>query len=71
MKKHPGTIDAILCTLPGIGRIAYGIVNHSWIGALGAIPLLTAFPGFCPVYCPVGLSTRGKGGGCGSGKCGG
>ena len=61
MKKKVDTIDAILRTLLGIGLIAYGIVNHSWIGALGAIPLLTAFIGFCPVYCPMGLSTRGKG----------
>lgn len=75
MKKNLGTTDRILRILLGLGLIAYGIVNHSWMGTLGAVPLLTALVGFCPAYCPIGLSTRGKddptgGGCCGGGKCG-
>ena len=52
--------------LVGLGLIAYGVVNQSWIGAIGAIPLLTAFVRFCPLYCPLGINTMGKGdgGGC-------
>ena len=40
-----------------------------------AVPLLTAFIRFCPLYAPLGISTCGKGdndkggGCCGGGKC--
>jgi hypothetical protein len=76
MKPNIGIIDRALRILIGLGLIAYGIVNHTWIGALGAIPLLTAFIRFCPLYCPLGISTIGKGGNnkgggcCSGGKCG-
>jgi hypothetical protein len=71
MKKNIGTTDRIIRIIVGLGLIAYGVVNHTWLGAIGAIPLLTAFVGFCPAYVPIGLSTIGKGGGCcGGGKCG-
>lgn len=60
MKKNMGTIDRALRLILGLALIAYGIVNHSWLGAIGAVPLLTALSGFCPLYCPLGLSTRGK-----------
>ena len=74
MKQNIGTIDRTLRIILGLGLIGYGLATHSWIGALGAIPLLTAFLRFCPVYCPLGLSTVGKnekggGGGCCGGKC--
>jgi hypothetical protein len=72
MKPNIGTADRTLRILVGLGLIAYGIVNHSWIGAIGAVPLLTAFIRFCPLYAPLGISTCGKGGkgGCGGGGCG-
>ena len=73
MKQNIGAIDRVFRIILGLGLIGYGVVNHSWIGAVGAVPLLTALIGFCPVYCPLGLSTRGKcgssGGCCGGGKC--
>ena len=76
MKPNMGTADRTLRVLFGLGLIAYGIVNHSWLGAIGAVPLLTAFVRFCPLYCPLGISTIGKGkggndkgGGCGGGGC--
>ena len=70
MKPNIGTIDRSLRILFGLGLIAYGIINHTWIGAIGAVPLLTAFIRFCPLYSPLGLSTCSKGGGgCGGGKC--
>jgi hypothetical protein len=69
MKKNIGNADRIIRIVLGLGIIAYGIVNHTWLGAIGAVPLLTAFIGFCPAYCPLGISTTGKGGGsCGGGK---
>ena len=71
MKPNIGTVDRALRIL--LGLIAYGIVNHTWLGALGAVPLLTAFIRFCPLYCPLGISTYSKSdkdGGCCGGKCG-
>ncbi len=70
MKQNIGTIDRILRIVIGLALIAYGIINHSWLGAIGAVPLLTAFIRFCPAYLPFGLSTVGKndGTGCGGGK---
>ncbi|OYV04214.1 MAG: hypothetical protein CFE26_18105 [Verrucomicrobiales bacterium VVV1] len=69
MKKNLGTLDRVLRILLGLAIIAYGVINHSWLGAIGAVPLLTALIGFCPAYCPLGLSTTGKCGGCCGGKC--
>lgn len=74
MKPNIGTIDRIIRILAGLGLIAYGIINQSWIGAIGALPLLTGLFRFCPAYCPLGINTCGKdgqgGGGCCGGKCG-
>ncbi|WP_395741334.1 DUF2892 domain-containing protein [Prosthecobacter sp.] len=74
MKPNIGTVDRALRVIIGLGLIANGIVNHSWIGAIGAVPLLTAFVRFCPLYAPFGISTcgkngSGKGGCCGGGGC--
>ena len=73
MKRNLGTADRVIRAFVGIALIAYGILNQSWIGAIGAIPLLTALVGFCPLYCPLRLSTAGGdkcgGGGCCGGKC--
>ena len=75
MKPNIGTVDRALRIIIGLGIIAYGIVNQTWLGAIGAVPLLTAFVRFCPAYLPFGISTCGKsgqggGGCCGGGKCG-
>lgn len=71
MKPNIGTVDRALRIIVGLGIIAYGIINHTWIGAIGVVPLLTAFVRFCPAYLPFGISTCGKSGGGGSGCCGG
>ena len=71
MKANMGTSDRALRIIVGLGIIAYGVVNHSWIGVVGAVPLLTAFVRFCPLYVPLGINTIGKGGGCSGGCCGG
>lgn len=74
MKPNIGTLDRAIRIILGLGIITWGIITHSWLGALGTVPLLTAFFRFCPAYCPLGVSTVGKGGaggcGCGGGKCG-
>jgi len=69
MKKNLGTLDRIIRVILGLGIITWGVMNHNWLGAIGAVPLLTALVGFCPVYCPFSISTTGKGGDCcGGGK---
>ena len=75
MKPNIGTLDRALRIIIGLGLIIWGVVNHNWLGAIGLVPLLTAFIRFCPLYAPLGLSTCGKckdkdGGCCGGGKCG-
>jgi hypothetical protein len=37
MKPNIGKIDRALRIILGLGLIAYGIVNHSWVGAIGAV----------------------------------
>ena len=69
MKPNIGTVDRALRIIIGLGIIAYGIINLTWLGAIGVVPLLTAFIRFCPAYLPFGISTCGKSGG-GGGKCG-
>jgi len=70
MKKNIGTVDRVFRVIVGLGLIAFGLIYHNWLGAIGAVPLLTALIGFCPLYCPLGINTTGKGGGCCGGKCG-
>jgi hypothetical protein len=76
MKPNIGTIDRALRIIIGLGLITYGVLNQSWIGALGLVPLLTAAIRICPLYAPLGISTcggggkGGKGNCCGGGKCG-
>ena len=66
MKRNMGTIDksirilvaaavAVLCFTGAVSGTA-AIV----LGALAAIMVLTGAVGFCPLYLPIGLSTRKK-----------
>jgi hypothetical protein len=60
MKANVGTVDRVLRVLLGLGIIAYGVIEHSWLGAIGAVPLLTGIFRFCPLYCPLRLTTCGR-----------
>lgn len=60
MKKNLGTIDRTLRAMAGIGLIFWAATTGPAWAWIGVIPLLTAFIGICPAYCPLGLSTRGK-----------
>ncbi len=64
MTTNMGTLDRLLRTLAAIG---VGVLYAT--GTLGGIPalvlgvvavafLLTSFAGTCPLYVPLGLSTR-------------
>lgn len=58
IKPNLGSIDRTIRILAGIGLLALAFVGPQtpW-GYLGVVPLLTGVVGFCPAYCPLGLST--------------
>ncbi len=57
MQKNVGQIDKIIRIVIGVAVIAVGVINQSWWGAVGLVPLLTAFIGFCPLYTVLKIST--------------
>ena len=67
MSKNMGTIDrGIRLTLAVVVVILYltGVISGVWaiiLGALAVIFVVTSLIGFCPLYAPLKLSTRGKG----------
>lgn len=58
IKPNLGGIDRTIRILAGVGLLALAFVGPQtpW-GYLGIVPLLTGVIGFCPAYCPLGLST--------------
>lgn len=68
MKKNMGTVDRLLRVLiAAVVGILYFTDQISGtaaiiLGILAVIFLLTSLVGFCPLYAPFRLSTRGKGG---------
>ena len=60
MKKNVGSVDRTLRIVAGLVVIGAGVYFRSWWGAIGAVLLLTAAIGWCPLYLPFGLSTLGK-----------
>ena len=60
MKSNVGKIDRIIRIIAGLAAIAAGVYYESWWGAVGLVPLLTAFIGWCPAYKILGLSSCGS-----------
>ncbi len=58
IKPNLGNIDRTIRIIAGAGLLALVFVGPQtpW-GYLGVVPLLTGLIGFCPAYCPLGLST--------------
>jgi hypothetical protein len=58
IKPNLGGIDRAIRILAGAALLALVFVGPQtpW-GYLGLVPLLTGVIGFCPAYCPLGLST--------------
>jgi hypothetical protein len=58
IKPNLGGIDRAIRILAGAALLALAFVGPQtpW-GYLGLVPLLTGVIGFCPAYCPLGLST--------------
>jgi hypothetical protein len=61
-----GTIDrGIRLTLAAVVVVLYltGVISGVWaiiLGVLAVIFVVTGLVGFCPLYAPLKLSTRGK-----------
>ncbi len=47
-----GTADQAARILVGLAIIGVGVVQGSWLGAIGIVPLLTGVFRFCPAYLP-------------------
>lgn len=66
MKKNMGSIDRVVRTIIAIvvGILYFaGVISGTTaliLGILAIIFLLTSMVGTCPLYIPVGLSTRKK-----------
>jgi hypothetical protein len=65
MRVNMGTIDRVVRLIAAAVLIGVGLgVVRGPVGiamaAVGAIPLLTGLSGFCPLYLPFGIDTRGQ-----------
>lgn len=53
-----GTWDRVLRIVAGASILTLALVGPATPWAyLGLVPLLTGLIGFCPAYCPLGMST--------------
>ena len=63
MSTNVGAIDRVLRVILGLALIAFALgfiapgAPYHWLGWIGAVPLLTAAVGSCPLYSVLGLST--------------
>jgi len=57
MKHNVGNTDRTIRIILGLAIIGAGVYYQSYWGAIGAIPLLTAFIRWCPAYLPFGFSS--------------
>ena len=60
MKTNLGTLDRVLRIVVGIAVVGAGAYYQSWWALVGLVPIGTGLVGFCPAYCPLGLTTCGK-----------
>jgi hypothetical protein len=64
--KNIGSVDRIIRLVLGLGLIIAGVFLQMYAGRLwwlaipGAVFLLTSIIAFCPLYLPLGISTKGK-----------
>ncbi len=57
MEHNVCGVEKYIRILIGIGIISAGLYFGSWWGAIGLIPLITAFVGSCPVTQALRLSS--------------
>lgn len=52
-----GKADRIIRGIIGLILLTIALVYHTWWGAIGIIPLVTALIGFCPMYVIFGIKS--------------
>jgi hypothetical protein len=57
MKCNVGKTDRSIRLIIAVVIGAAGIYFNSWWGLLAALPLLTSYAGFCPLYKVLGINT--------------
>lgn len=57
MIANVGKVDRVIRAVLGLVIIGLGFYFHSYWGAIGLIPLVTAFLRWCPAYLPFRIST--------------
>ena len=57
MNKNVGSIDKTIRLIAGVLIIVAGVLNDSFLGAIGLIPIVTALIGWCPLYPIFKIST--------------
>ena len=58
MKSNVGKIDRVIRIIAGLVILIFGLMNQSWWGLLGLIPLITGMIRWCPLYSPLKITTR-------------
>ena len=54
---NTGKIERVIRVVAGAAIIGWGVMSHNWLGAIGAVPLITGLAGWCPIYAMLGIST--------------
>ncbi len=57
MKANVGGADRVMRIVVGLAIVGVGIAFKSWWGAVGLIPLGTGLIRWCPLYCPLRVSS--------------
>jgi len=60
MNNNVGKTDRLIRFILGITIITYGIINHTWWGAVGAGIMIPALISSDPLYTLVGINTNKK-----------
>lgn len=59
MAQNVGNTDRIIRIVAGLVIMLIGLMNHSWWGLIGLIPIATGLYRSCPAYSMLGTNTRG------------
>lgn len=57
MKQNVGNTDRMIRTIAGLVIMVIGLMNHSWLGLIGLVPIATGLYRSCPAYSILGKST--------------
>jgi len=58
MVKNIGNLDKAVRIILGLLILMLGIVYSSWLGLIGLLLIVTALAGRCPLYLPLGITTK-------------